>query len=501
MFSTSTVGSSVLRARTRWVITVAVILGLLLGTLGVGVVVLGSAIVGGTPPSSTVPPSDGPVHSSTQSPHGPAGLAMATVQDPTQPSKRWGAAMTNYWGTGHQQLLLFSGSNGHINVNGTAYGDTWAYSSGSWTQLPPTLCTSPTCPLARTYAGLANYSYGGERFAVLFGGAQGPTFLRDTWVYNASTSQWKNITPSPLNSTNSPPAFDYVSMVWDPVDHFDVLYGGCTFTGCNFNSEISNQTWAFEGVVDQKAHWVNLTEPSPLPALYSPALTYDVKDKYVLLFGGVTVRNDELVYTNQTWTYNVTSGWVNHTARQESPTNTPSTRVWSAMAYYPPGRETVLFGGQENQNKTNNPTLNDTWTYAGGTWTNITADLSLSPHGRFGGVMAYDPYNNTLVLFGGLSATLVGSPVLDDTWWFSGVPGTWAEHGLPPTTNSGSSGQPLLEYSLIGVAVAAVVVGALLIVLRRRRKKSRPPTVSAESESTAQRTGPEGPQAPPPPSR
>ena len=35
--------------------------------------------------------------------------------------------------------------------------------------------------------------------------------------------------------------------------------------------------------------------------------------------------------------------------------------------------------------------------------------------------MAWDPSDNALVLFGGLSATLVGSPVLDDTWWFTGA--------------------------------------------------------------------------------
>ena len=366
-----------------------------------------------------------------------AGLRGAASPDGTSntPSQRWGAQIADDPAKGF--TLLFGGSGGHITQNGVEYGDTWTYESGVWTDITPATCTNSTCPDARTYGGMAYYDHAGQEYLVMFGGEYVGTdgaFLEDTWIFNGS---WRNVTPDPLVPyQNSPPALHYTSMAWDAADGYAVLYGGCTRIGCSLSSILSDQTWAFEGVVDGAAHWVNLTSSIHPPRLDSPGLTFDAADGYLLLFGGITVFTNTLVYENQTWSYTAATGWVNRTVSAENSTNTPSTRVWTMMAYYPTNGYTVLFAGQENQGKTTNPTLNDTWIYSSGAWTNITRSLSLSPHGRFGGAMAFDGSDNALLLFGGLSGTPVNSPLLGDTWWFSGTPGDWTNHTTPPVTYS-----------------------------------------------------------------
>ncbi|MGC2034444.1 MAG: hypothetical protein WA761_03230, partial [Thermoplasmata archaeon] len=139
---------------------------------------------------------------------------------------------------------------------------------------------------------------------------------------------------------------------------------------------------------------------------------------YMLLFGGFGPggKGGGIVYLNETWTYTAATGWIHARILQS-----PPTRVWMSMAYYPKGGDVVLFAGQQSGNKTGDPTLDDTWTYSGGIWRNVTGALPALPHGRFSAVFALDPSSGSLALFGGLSATLVGSPVLDDTWSFEGA--------------------------------------------------------------------------------
>jgi hypothetical protein len=336
------------------------------------------------------------------------------------PSARSGSQMAS--DPSGNYTLMFSGSNGDIKQNGEVYGDTWEYRSAEWSDLSPPTCTSTTCPLARTDGALAYYAHGTESDMVLFGGTYGgpkndTPLLEDTWIFNGS---WHNITPVPLEPyKNSPPPLHYTKMTWDARDGIALLFGGCVSISCGNGREMTNETWAYEGEPKGFAKWVNLTGSAHAapPGVVSPGFTFDSKDGYVLLFGGYGAGpKGGATYLNQTWTYTRATGWVDRTVAPS-----PPPRVWTQMAYYPPDREVVLFAGQESQNKTGNPTLDDTWTYSKGLWTNVTGGLPILPPGRFGGVMAWDPSDNALVLFGGLSATLVGSPVLDDTWWFTGA--------------------------------------------------------------------------------
>ena len=58
-----------------------------------------------------------------------------------------------------------------------------------------------------------------------------------------------------------------------------------------------------------------------------------------------------------------------------------------------------------------------------------------SPHIRFSASFAFDPSDNALPLFGGLGGTPDSSPVLGDTWWFSGSPGVLDEPNRDPAFN------------------------------------------------------------------
>jgi len=384
-------------------------------------------------------------------------------------------------------LLLFSGSDGAIKVSypsyNVSYGDTWTYRAGNWSKFSLPEYNNATAPLARTYAAMSYYNHSGHRYVVLFGGQYGGPaggFLRDTWIFNGNN--WTNVTPSQLNATNSPPALYYPSMAWDPVDGYAVLYGGCTVSGCNYNPYVSNQTWAFEGLKgsgsNQQAQWVHLVTPVHPPGLYSPGLTFDNATGSLILFGGVAVPSNGLLYTNQTWSYTAHTGWVNLTlpASHQSSGNTPPTRVWMTMAYDPTNQCIVLFGGQMNQSKLGNPTLGDTWIYSRGSWSNLTSSLSPSPHPRFGAVMAYDESDDALVLFGGLSATLQHSPVLDDVWWYTGNPGAWVEkNGTAVTNPTSSPGLSPYVYAAVIVVAILVVAGVAIFLVRRRTRKGRGP--------------------------
>jgi len=403
-------------------------------------------------------------------------FAFAGQSGVSQPLPRWGAEMA--YDQNSSYVLLFGGSNGDITQNGTVFGDTWTYESGSWTDISPSSCSNSTCPEARTYGAMASYNHAGQQYVVMFGGQYaGPSgvFLRDTWIFNGS---WYNVTPKSLSASNSPPPLHYTSMVWDPEDGYAVLYGGCMSVGCNRTSEISNQTWAFKGLNGaHQARWENLTNSTHPPALFGSGLAYDSSSSYVLLFGGATVLANKAAYSAQTWSYNETKGWVDRTAPRLNGTNTPATRLFPMLAYYPILNYTVLFGGQENTYKMNSSNLNDTWAYSNGTWTNLTPSLSTLPPGRFGGTMVFENTEHALVLFGGLSTTVESSAVLGDTWWFSGSPGTWsnqtqASKPPPPPAPAPPYRFSGIDYVILGGVVVWVGIG-LTILLGRRKRKSR----------------------------
>src|SRR5579871_6307269 len=100
-----------------------------------------------------------------------------------------------------------------------------------------------------------------------------------------------------------------------------------------------------------------------------------------------------------------------HHWRNVSPTHSPGVRTQDMLAYDPLLSAVVLFGGNEPQL---NYAYGDTWTFAGGNWTQL-GNFSSLPAPRWAATFVYDPQLGGIVLFGGRDAyTAYG-----DTWLFA----------------------------------------------------------------------------------
>jgi PKD repeat protein len=100
----------------------------------------------------------------------------------------------------------------------------------------------------------------------------------------------------------------------------------------------------------------------------------------------------------------------------------PSPRDGASMAYDPVDGYLVLFGGEFtelNHGVSHSGYLNDTWEFAGGSWTNITLTAGVAPSPRAYSSLSFDSADGYLLLIGG--NCVAGS--CPDLWTF--VHGTW----------------------------------------------------------------------------
>jgi hypothetical protein len=256
---------------------------------------------------------------------------------------------------------------------------------------------------------------------VLFGGygplpGGGVGYLNDTWEWD--TYEWYPVA-HPLNSP-SPRAWGALAYDPDPKnDSGQVVYFGGYGPG-----GYSDQTWAFLGGPATGSWHLVHTARSP-PAMANESLAYFDPGKYLVLFGG---QNGSVVY-NQTWTY---SGW--HTPAGNftgawtliHPAFSPLPRAAAAMMFSTIDSTIVLFGGYV-PTPSGPQLLGDTWTFAGGQWTELFPATSPSP--RYGAAFVDDHWDakvskkyvspngslpdTSAVLFGG---TTGGDRFLNDTW-------------------------------------------------------------------------------------
>jgi hypothetical protein len=191
----------------------------------------------------------------------------------------------------------------------------------------------------------------------------------------------------------------------DPVDHSLVVFGGCLQVAC---TSFSNETWT-----EANGTWMELRPALSPPGRGEAQMAWDPADGYVLLFGGIGCQdpptctqtgplNDTWAFKAGTWNPVISSG----------PSPPPTDQ--GGLAYDPSDRLMVQFGGSACSSEC------VTWTYAGGTWTEL--NLSLQPPARYGNGLAEDDADGGALLFGGITFGEVGV-ALNDTWLFSG--GAW----------------------------------------------------------------------------
>jgi hypothetical protein len=134
----------------------------------------------------------------------------------------------------------------------------------------------------------------------------------------------------------------------------------------------------------------------------------------VLFGGGDAVLG---AFNNDTWEWDG-ANWFNVTPAGAN----PAARAWHNMTFDVARGKTVMYGGY------NGSQLGDTWEWDGIQWTQVFTPNSPGP--RSSGAMAYDPWTQRTVLFGGSTGWPIG---MNDSWEYDGINWTPATIvGAPP---------------------------------------------------------------------
>lgn len=257
------------------------------------------------------------------------------VTKPAGPSPRWNAMMASDPAAGG--VLLFGGCG-----LGTCYlNDTWLYRAGNWSNV-----TKGAAPSGRAGGSAAWYPAGNE--VLLFGGCElgAPNVSscagNDTWRFSAGS--WSRIV-TPIGAT--PPAREYGTLATEGMTGEVVLQGGSAYyAGARAHTTIFNDTWQYRGALGWQESGTGL---QPIRA-YSPSAAWDNGTSSVVLFGGFNGYPNNTVY-GSTFSFSGSS-WTN-----VSPVISPPDRYAASVAYDLADRELLLFGGISPEVAT----FNDTW--------------------------------------------------------------------------------------------------------------------------------------------
>lgn len=199
------------------------------------------------------------------------------------------------------------------------------------------------------------------------------------------------------------------------------------------------------GVSPGGFEWSNLTaqlSASPSPRIAS-AMAWDPVDGYVLLYGGT---NSHGAVYGDSWSF-ANGTWTNLTA---SVTGAPPSLAIPQLAYDPSDREMLLFGGLTLGGNAST----QTWAYHARTWTNLTGHTGATPPAEEFSAMSTDSVDSEVVLFGGSSP---GTGVWGaDSWTFKA--GTWTN---VTATASPPAGHLVYPESTDDPAIGGVLLRAL----------------------------------------
>lgn len=330
-----------------------------------------------------------------------AGLAFPLLVDPALETGAWAQATPTasppprmaaslVFDVARSKAVLFGGGGG---ANGSSYlNDTWTYDGTTWS---PVSIASP--PETRAFASMAYDST--QHRTILFGGADCPgancttlIHLNDTWSFDGTT--WTKLSP-----TASPQTRAYAAMTYDSARQRVVLFGGLIDDPVN-GTGLDSDVWEFDGTT-----WTFRGDQGP-DVRKNAALVYDSARQKTVLFGGQALgANNVAYYAKDTWEWDG-NGWT-----RINTATSPSGREAPAAVYDVNRQRVVLFGGFTNNGNT---PINDTWEYDGTDWTKVAT--SSSPTLRIVAPMGYDSKRLRTVLFGGLVSSGGSSSVLQETW-------------------------------------------------------------------------------------
>lgn len=146
------------------------------------------------------------------------------------------------------------------------------------------------------------------------------------------------------------------------------------------------------------------------PYLQRLSMADDPEDGFVLAFGG---ENPVGVATGFTLAYSGGT-WTNLTPDLSV---APPPRAGASMMYDPVDQQVILFGGC--QTSSCDPGFSDTWAFYGDSWHDITTTVGTPPSPRGYAVMVWDGADGYGLLFGGEAGTTTSTHYFGDTWEFS----------------------------------------------------------------------------------
>jgi hypothetical protein len=326
-----------------------------------------------------------------------------SLNGPAQPAPQFLAAAT--YDVDGGQLVLAGGS---LLCPASSCAPSWTFNGERWAGVGAAAIGVGT--------GQGSMAYDAhDGYVVTFGGPTYTGFDQGTWRYSGGV--WTNLTPSPINATNSPSARTDASMAYDAADGYVVLFSG---DGCPLGSgQLCRDTWKFAD-----GSWTNISAPTITvsntpPGRNAASMAYDSADQYVVLFGG----NSNSGLLRDTWSFQA-GNWTERTPANLTGTDSPSARDWAAMADDPGDGYLLLLGGYGNCPSN---VCNDTWTFSAGSWSQL-GGLSLVPPARYGATMSYDSADGYVLLHGGNGYACPSSGGLgycQDTWSFSA--GQWSQ--------------------------------------------------------------------------
>lgn len=318
------------------------------------------------------------------------------------PAQRLGEGLT--FDPSDAYFVLFGG--GGPWTQSPELHDTWTWRAGTWTNRTPLIPGSglPQYGAAVTYDS-------SEQAVLLFGGITNGYPTNGTW--ERVGHNWTQLHP-----TLSPAARSYASLAYDASDGYAVLFGGAN------GSTYYGDTWEFLA-----GQWTLLTPSTSPSPRGSPSMVDDAADNYLVLFGGGSYPD--------TWTFHA-GVWSNITSTSGAPSTVGY--LQNPLAYDATDGEIVAFGPVVGTSISN-----ETWTFSGGQWTNLTGAISVAPGPRQEAAVAGMGPTGGVVLFSGYCWTpsdCGGSGLPADTWQFRN--GNWTY--LPGTVGPAGRASALFVF-------------------------------------------------------
>ncbi|MCI4344673.1 MAG: PKD domain-containing protein, partial [Thermoplasmata archaeon] len=285
-----------------------------------------------------------------------------------------------------------------------AYGDTWEFSNGAWTDVSSKLSGAPP---ARWGAGLTFDTRDG--YALLFGGRDVNGFFNDTWRFNGAG--WA---PVPTGAAPSPRAF--VQMAYDDQDRYVLLFGGGVGGNAVGGLAGTSDTWTYAaGTWTNVSSQVHGATPGPT---FDGAIAFDPFDGYVVVVGGgassCAPGGGAYTYAGGHWS-------------SLGSTFGPTGRTGGGLTFDGVDQAMLAIGGRTAALGCSGS--NETWLYRNASWENLTGAIGPAPSPRWDAALVFDAADNVVLLFGGIS----NGVYQNDTWVY---PAAAVNDSGPPSSSS-----------------------------------------------------------------